>query len=139
MFRGSDWYLLAWCRMRGDFRFFKLFRMDALALTGEHFVRRAPQAAPQAANNEFVALQTALTVRAAPQVAYRVRDEFAPEQWEQQEDGSFIIRFVMLENQWMYEYLMTYGAGMKVLEPERVRTALTCRLRAALEQYVKEN
>lgn len=39
-FRGYDWYLLAWCRIRSDFRYFKLTRMRGLATLPEHFEKR---------------------------------------------------------------------------------------------------
>jgi len=40
IFWGSAWTLIAWCRLRGDYRMFRLDRMVALSLTEEIFEAR---------------------------------------------------------------------------------------------------
>lgn len=40
VFKEYTWYLKAYCRLRGDFRFFKLFRMKELVVSEEIFVPR---------------------------------------------------------------------------------------------------
>ena len=40
-YRGSAWYLVAFCRLRGDFRVFRLSRMRNFRLGQERFVRKA--------------------------------------------------------------------------------------------------
>lgn len=50
-----------------------------------------------------------LEARIAPTMAFRVRDEFPPERREELPDGGFRVRLRLPDNEWMYEYLMTYG------------------------------
>ncbi len=42
LFKGAGWYLYGYCRTRGDYRFFKLCRMEAVESTGECFTRTCP-------------------------------------------------------------------------------------------------
>ncbi len=135
IFRGMDWYLLGWCRMRKDFRFFKLLRMDDLTVIEETFTRRPLIIKNGTSENKYTVLPVQITARVAPEMAYRVRDEFIPKQREQQPDGGFIVRIEMPDNEWLYEYLMTYGASLKILQPLSVKDELVRRLNAALNQY----
>lgn len=74
-FKGMAWYIQGWCRLREDFRTFKLNRMDAVTLCEDE--RFEPRELPPLP--EQLALGTNMTrvvVRFAPEIAYRVYDEF---------------------------------------------------------------
>lgn len=135
VFRGRDWYLLAWCRKRCDYRYFKLARMGE-PVAGEPFTRRHAPPSPekqrrQAQSGELMEI----VARIAPEMAFRALDEIPPEQRETQPDGGVLVRMAREENLWLYSYLMTFGAGIRVLEPERVRKKLAAILRDAAGQY----
>lgn len=132
VFRGNDWYLLGWCRYREDFRYFKLSRMDTLTVLDEGVQRRRPPE-HEAAGYGHSAPGVDVLAEISPAMAYRVRDEFLPRQVEERPDGSFHVRRQMPEDEWLYEYLMTYGGHLRVLEPERVRRELARRFRAGWE------
>ena len=140
VFRGNDWYLLAWCRRREDFRYFKLTRMDGVEAPGERFRRRAllPPATEDRADG-YGGSAVDLEARIAPTMAFRVRDEFPPERREELPDGGFRVRLRLPDNEWMYEYLMTYGGALRVLSPERVRQELARRHWAAWETNKEED
>ena len=132
-FRGYDWYLLAWCRIRSDFRYFKLTRMRGLATLPEHFEKRNIPERESA--YEQPDSQIELTVRASPRMAYRVYDEFPPDFWEKEENGSFLIRFAMPQNEWLYSYLLGYGPELEVIAPPQVREELLERAEKILKNY----
>ena len=132
-FRGYDWYLLAWCRIRSDFRYFKLPRMRGLATLPEHFEKRNIPERESA--YEQPDSQIELTVRASPRMAYRVYDEFPPDFWEKEENGSFLIRFAMPQNEWLYSYLLGYGPELEVIAPPQVREELLERAEKILKNY----
>ena len=64
---------------------------------------------------------------------------FPPERREELPDGGFRVRLRLPDNEWMYEYLMTYGGALRVLSPERVRQELARRHRAAWETNKEED
>ena len=132
-FRGYDWYLLAWCRIRSDFRYFKLTRMRGLATLPEHFEKR--NITERESAYEQPDSQIELTVRASPRMAYRVYDEFPPDFWEKEENGSFLIRFAMPQNEWLYSYLLGYGPELEVIAPPQVREELLERAEKILKNY----
>ena len=135
VFRGMDWYLLGYCRDREDFRYFKLLRMEGVCVLSESFARR-PLPDLKAPDRGYAAVPMAeLTVRIAPDMEYRVREEFQKEQWEREVDGSFLVRFSMPHNAWLMEYLVTYGAHLTVLAPEDVRQELVKNLKTTLRLY----
>ena len=60
-------------------------------------------------------------LRFAPYMAYRVYDEFDQSCVARQEDGSLLVESVFPEDQWLYGYLLSFGAGVEVLSPDTLR------------------
>lgn len=137
VFRGYDWYLYAWCRMREDARFFKLSRMDCLTLEDERFERSAPVLPKEKSRQNTYPTRSHVEVQAkiAPELSFRIYDEFASAHRQLMPDGSFLVQITMPEDEWLYHYLMTFGPGLEVLGPERIRTEMKQRLKKALANY----
>lgn len=137
VFRGYDWYLYAWCRMREDTRYFKLSRMDSLTIGKERFERSAP-ALPKEERRQYTYPargHVEVQAKIAPELAFRIYDEFASAHRRQLADGSFLVQITMPEDDWLYHYLLTFGPGLVVLKPDRVRAEMELRLKKALANY----
>lgn len=136
-FRGYDWYLLAWCRTREDYRYFKLARMEDLVVSEEHVERRPlPDWNASRETEPYInRVPVSVTARVVPDMAYRVYDEFAPERRKQEKDGSFTVQIDMPDDAWLYYYLLTFGPGLKVIKPDHVKEKLIGILSRTLEQY----
>lgn len=135
VFKGTDWYLQAFCRLRQDFRFFKLSRMEHLDIRSETFIPKTPPDVGETRQREAYGERIPVEVRIAPEMAYRVYDEFSSTQRKRMEDGSFLVSFEMVENEWMYGYFMAYGPYLEVLTPEDVRQEFCLRLKKMLRIY----
>ena len=134
--RGSD-RLQGWCRLREDFRTFKLNRMDAVTLCeGEHFTPRELPPLP-----DQIALGTNMTsvvVRFAPEIAYRVYDEFDRARIAPQSDGSLIVHTDWPPGLWGVSYLLSYGSTAEVIQPEALRRALAQEAQKIAAQYAHD-
>lgn len=135
VFRGHSWYLFAWCIHKKDFRYFKLTRMRQVKIGQEQFKRRVIEKEEKEEEGGYSRNNRKVVVQIDVEKAYRVYDEFTETQWEKTEDGHFLVTFEMPENEWLYEYLMTFGAALKVLEPKEVGKELVRRYEQALERY----
>ncbi|GGD79055.1 helix-turn-helix transcriptional regulator [Paenibacillus nasutitermitis] len=117
--KGYAWYLYAYCRLRSDYRTFRLSRISGLRIHLEHFANRGVRMEELDArwgNKETGAIvQLVLLFRSRLRV--RVEETFAPENIEIQEDGSLLVRTSYQDNHWMYDSLLGYGPDVRVLEP----------------------
>ncbi len=131
-FKGSSWYLYAFCDMRQDYRFFKLSRIKELTVSSMAFERTAPQVIIQKKpwDGEYVTLKLKLSSAAS----FRVYDEF--DILERLDDGSFIAEIKMPKADWIYSYVFSFGEQCEVLEPEDVRNAVKDKLEKSLKSYL---
>jgi len=106
-FKSKAWYLRAFCLTRQDVRLFKLTRVKNFVLTEEHFTARNLLAetplAPEARQRGDVTLR----LHIAPEMAYRVYDEFGEDDVERQPDGSFLVHVTWPEDMWVYSTLLS--------------------------------
>lgn len=124
VFKGQSWYLQALCPDKGAYRTFKLSRILCLKILDEHF---EPGPVPPPVDwggpmPEQLALPVVL--RFSPAMAYRVYDEFHEGQITAEDGGSLTVRVAFPDDGWLYGYLLSFGAGVEVLEPPRVRARL---------------
>lgn len=132
-FKSSAWYLYGYCKSRCDFRFFKLRRIRELCVSEQNFERKSPN---QIFTNENVFQEeyVKLKLKLSAEVAYRVYDEF--DNYEQQEDGSFIAELNYPKGEWIFYYIATFGSKCEILEPEEVRCDIKAELQNMLKNYL---
>jgi predicted DNA-binding transcriptional regulator YafY len=121
VFKAYAWYLWGYCRLRGDFRLFKVSRMRSLSIGLERFKRRpgsySREAEPPAPSEVDILL------RIEGSRAVEAWEWFGVEAAEAQGDGSIRATFRVPEGDWVINTLLGFGPGIEVLEPASIRRA----------------
>ncbi|TCT12194.1 putative DNA-binding transcriptional regulator YafY [Natranaerovirga pectinivora] len=136
-FKHRAWYLKGFCLSRLDIRLFKLTRMENLILTELGFTERnfstiLFESSQDEKNNNYIKLE----VKILSEMAYRVYDEFEPQNIKKLMDGNFIATVVFPEDGWVYGYIMSFGEYIEVLEPLHIREIIQEKLDKALKKYI---
>ena len=134
-FKSKSWYIKGFCLMRQDMRLFKLTRVKNMTVTDEHFAERNLLATPpNPGPDEHQKQDVTLTLRIAPEMTYRVLDEFFDA--EKQPDGSFTVTVTWPEDDWVYGFILSFGEYIEVLEPEHVREIILLKAQEIAKQYI---
>ncbi len=134
VFRWSAWYVWGWCRDREDYRLFKLNRMEEVTISSEDFpARNTPF--PDLSNERI--FPGGIPVRAlfAPEVKWRLVEEFGPECFIQQENGWLLFQCDYTDKDNLISWLLAFGDRAVLLEPESVREELAASLKRLLALY----
>ena len=133
VFKSKDWYLYGFCRLRQDFRFFKLTRIKNLTLCGETFAREAPdnlQMEPSLKAEPLVSVK----LKFSPEVVFRVYDEFT-DTVTTDHQGSLYVTADLPDNGVLFSYLLSFGDQVEVIEPAYIREQLKEKLNWILQKY----
>jgi predicted DNA-binding transcriptional regulator YafY len=118
--KGYAWYLYAYCRLRSDYRTFRLSRMKELVVSEERFIRR--DMTLEDLDARWGKIDTAnlisMVLRFHPRVRVKVEEYFPLEEITIAEDGYLIVRTEHAEDVWLYGTLLSYGTDVTVLEPK---------------------
>ena len=130
-FKDKSWYLKAYCRLKQDYRLFKISRMKDIILLNKTFERGLPQIK----ENKFDYKTIQLELEISKDMSYRVYDEFKMEDIIKNKNGDFIIKVEFPENDWVYGYILSFGENVKVLSPGYVKSIIKEKLQKSLKNY----
>jgi predicted DNA-binding transcriptional regulator YafY len=136
-FKSSAWYVKGFCRDRQEMRLFKLTRVKNLFVTARHFpardIKQDTSIFDSMVNEKKM---VNFKFKIAPELAYRVYDDFDTEKIEKQADGSFIASIKWHEDDWVYGFILSYGAHIEVLEPKRLRKIIREKSQKIVKKYL---
>lgn len=131
-FKDKAWYMKAYCRVKQDYRIFKIARIRDIKILEETFERELPQEQEKKPYEiKFISLELEIS----KEKAYRVYDEFEKENIEKKEDGNFIVHVDYPENDWVYEYILSFGEHIKVIAPEYARNIIKDKIQKMIKNY----
>ncbi len=120
LFRWGTWYLFAFCRLRGDFRLFKLQRLWDLKVGSGHFPFRAEALEPRDWDRCFgghIHLEAVFDAC----VRYRLLEEYDPALLTPASDGRFAFSFDFSSSDHLISWLLSFGAHVEVVTPDFIR------------------
>ncbi|MCI8700397.1 MAG: YafY family transcriptional regulator [Clostridia bacterium] len=132
-FKDKSWYLISYCKLKEDYRIFKIARIKEIMILQQHFQRELPKEHKGEKYN-FKIIQLELEI--SKEMAYRVYDEFENEAISKKENGNFIVTVEYPENEWVYGYILSFGEHIKVISPNRVKSIIKDKLKKTLKNYL---
>lgn len=137
VFYGGAWYLVAWCRLRADFRHFRLDRMVRVEVTPLSFPAR-PDFSLARHLEETVSREQSIAVRVwfSDRVLHRARREaFAGWLSESPAEGGAIASLTTFSLSWMAGWLLSFGLDAEALDPSELRSLVAESARAVAERH----
>ena len=131
-FKDKSWYLISYCRLKKDYRFFKLTRVKEIRLLEEHFEREMPE--DKREEKEFKNILLELEI--SKEMAFRVYDEFDISQITKKNDGNFLVKVEFPENDWVYSFILSFGEYIKILSPKYAQNIIKDKLQKSLKNYL---
>ena len=136
VFKGQSWYVYGYCKLKADYRMFKVTRIKNLVASNEHFNRNLPKDILDTSDDSYKTKMITIVLKIHSKMAYRVFDEFGSENITKNVDGSFTVKSTIPESDWIYGYIMSYGEYAEVLEPIYIRETIVNKFKEGLKKYL---
>ena len=139
VYKDKAWYLYAFCLLRNENRLFRLSRIKNLFLTEVHFERKTDihqfhSVFPMPEEiGELIDLELEFTL----DVGYRLFDTLDDAAITEHENG-YTVKLTLPENNWLYDFLMSFGDRVPIIQPESVRQSLKEKHEAARKNHTGE-
>ena len=137
IFQWSSWFVWGYCGQRGDYRLFKLNRMDKLCDTGVKFEKRQIPDCDCSPRRMYTA-SIHVKVRCAPQAKWRLIEEYGVACLREQEDGYLLFEWDFADRNSLFGWLLSFGEQIELLEPQEIREELAGMLDRMQRRYKKE-
>lgn len=123
IFKWSSWYVWGWCKLRKDYRMFKLNRMDKLAQTAELAENRevpVPDLSTEAIFPGGIHVKAVFQ----PEMKWHLMEEFGADSFEVQPDGTLLFEHEYTDKENLVTWMLTCKDKVTVLEPKEIRNEL---------------
>jgi len=139
-YHSAAWYLVAWCRLRKDFRYFKIERLRKLEVLDERFAVR-PGFSLRDHLRELRSTGERFDARVwfSPDGIERARREsYAEIQTERAVRGGFEVRLETFSLEWLAHWLLSFGAEAEALAPAKLRAQVATAAAAVTRRYARK-
>ena len=136
VYKDKAWYLYAFCLSRNENRLFRLSRIKNLILTEVHFEHKTDicqyhSVFPMPEEiGDLIDLELEFTL----DVGYRLFDTLDDTAITQHENG-YTVKLTLPENDWLYDFLMSFGNKVTIIRPKSIRQALKAKHEAARDHH----
>ncbi len=139
---GSQWHLIAWCRLRNDYRDFRIDRISKLKILEEVFTRENHVSLRKYIEN--LQRQTDLEivrVEMSKERAGHITDVKYQFGWLNQveKNGKIVMDFALFSHEFLSRWLLTFGSDVVVLEPESIKERIKELIAELQDHYSIEN
>ena len=136
-YHSGAWYLVAWCRLRVAFRYFKLERVRKLEVLAERFASRPDFSLRAHIEQETASEETTIArIRFSERAIDRARREnVAGITSEQRVRDGWEMEVKTFSLEWLARWILSFGRDATVLSPAKLRALVREEAAAVAEQY----
>jgi len=134
-FKSKAWYLQSYCLTDNEHRVFKFNRISNLIALDTPFKSEEYKIPTIGSMEEPLAPEfTEIRIIISQNAKYRIYDEFADSDITVNDDDSITLRAAL--GQWIYDYILSYGTAIEVVEPQYIRDELLVRIEKIKTKYL---
>ena len=135
VFKSRAWYVQTFCRLKNDYRLFRLSRMTDLKILEETFTPREYQKPFLDFEETARSLQTDIKIRIHKSVLDRILDFCPYERLSQDGEEYYLADYPFFDSDYYYDMLLSLGDKCEILEPAHVREKLKQKIKNLAEIY----
>ncbi len=135
IFKGYTWYLFAYCRLKEDYRVFRVSRIRDLHVENSLFARRNKTYHEVETLSPKDEARVTVKLKFDAHIRSRVEDIFPDHQIEVLENGDLLVTTNFPDKEWYMTLLLSFGEHVEVISPEFVRQTMISRIQSMQKKY----
>ncbi len=133
--RGNQWHLLAYCRLKKGYRFFKLSKVKTLTITSENFESRGEIPALRQRSTIPKQIQP-LVLLIKPDVINQIYEDFDASLVTLIKDGNYRLTCDVYDPEEIMAYVLSLGSAVECVQPEWLRNKLVGEVAGLKKTYL---
>ncbi|SCX93244.1 helix-turn-helix transcriptional regulator [Alkaliphilus peptidifermentans] len=134
-FKWSEWYVFGYCKLRQDFKLFKLNRISHLKTINNQFTRRDIPREKLDFNIYFQSEQKTITILIDRSVEYQIVDSYGADSYEITEDNRIKFHLVYTNHHYAMDFIQSLGDKAYVISSQSIIDELKANAQNILKMY----
>lgn len=135
LFQWHAWYVWGYCRLREEFRLFKLGRMEEIKAGEERFEPRKMEEPLDIQMDAFNQNDILATVSFDESVKWRLMEDFGPEKIQKKNGGRIYLDLKWSDKEALFRYLIGFMDKAQIMEPVELREEFISLLESMTYKY----
>lgn len=129
-FEGGQWYIIAFCRTRNDYRRFKLVRIRNMRLS-EGFIKRetSQEEMKKIFHESYQKTSIFVTLKFSKEIGKQLTEYFSRDKIKSLENGEYIVEGYYPQDEGLKKFILGFGNHCEVIAPSK--------LRKEMQEYIK--
>jgi len=130
-FTSGHWYITAFCRIRKDYRRFKLVRIRNMKL-GKNFIKNpiSQEELEEIFNKSYEENSILVTLKFSNEIGEQLSEYFSKDKIKLLENGEYIVEDFLPEDEGLKKFILGFGNNCEVIAPSK--------LRKEMSEYIKD-
>lgn len=124
-FNSGQWYIIAFCRTRKDYRRFKLVRIRNIKL-GESFIKReiSKEEIEKIFNQSYEKNSILVTLKFSNRIGEQLSEYFSKRKIKLLENGEYIVEDFLPNDEGLKKFILGFGNHCEVIDPNELRNEI---------------
>jgi predicted DNA-binding transcriptional regulator YafY len=135
-FTSGQWYLIAYCTIRKDYRKFKLVRVRNMKL-GEVFIKNpiSEEEIKKIFNESYEKNSILITLKFSSEIGGRLSEYFSKDKIKLLENGTYIVEDFFPDDEGLKKFILGFGNDCEVIGPDKLRKAVVEYIKNIYSKY----
>jgi len=135
-FTNGQWYLIAFCTIRKDYRKFKLVRIRNMKLGG-NFIKNliSKEEIKRIFNESYEKNSILVTLKFSSEIGEQLSEYFSKDKIKLLENGTYIVEDFFPEDEGLKKFILGFGSDCEVVAPGKLRKEIGAYIKNILSKY----
>ena len=135
-FTNGQWYLIAFCTIRKDYRKFKLVRVRNMKLGG-NFIKNliSKEEIKRIFNESYEKNSILVTLKFSSEIGEQLSEYFSKDKIKLLENGTYIVEDFFPEDEGLKKFILGFGSDCEVVAPGKLRKEIEAYIKNILSKY----
>lgn len=135
-FAGGQWYIVAFCRIRGDYRSFKLVRVRNMKL-GEIFIKNSisKEEIERIFSESYKKNSILITLKFSSEIGEQLSEYFSKDKIRVIENQEYIVEDCFPDDEGLKKFILSFGDKCEVIAPKKLREEIRVYIKNIYSKY----
>jgi predicted DNA-binding transcriptional regulator YafY len=135
-FTGGQWYIIAFCKIRKNYRKFKLVRVRNMKLSGS-FIKRliSKEKIEEIFSESYEKNSILVTLKFSSEIGQQLREYFSKDKISPSDYGTYIVEDFFPEDEGLKKFILGFGNDCEVIAPDKLRKEMAVYIKNIFSKY----
>jgi predicted DNA-binding transcriptional regulator YafY len=135
-FTGGQWYIIAFCRIRKDYRKFKLVRVRNMKLGGS-FIKNpiSKEGIEKIFSKSYEKNSVLITLKFSNEIGEQLSEYFSKDKIKLLDNGTYIVEDFFPEDEGLKKFILGFGNDCEVIAPDTLRKEMRAYIKNVYSKY----